>query len=149
MQDVKKSFSHDGVDYPLVFNLNVMERVQQEYGSVELWGDYTDGTFNGRKEYEKKNGAGSWDELEIDERAKFKGEPDAKSIIFGFTEMINEGLDIENEENALKGISPRPMMSLKQVGRLVTAIGLETATQKLSETVIESQKIDNDEIKNV
>lgn len=148
MQDVKKTFCHNGVNYPLVFNLNVMERIQQEYGSVELWGDYTDGTFYGKQSYEKINGLGSWDELSEKEQKKHKGEPDAKSIVFGFTEMINEGLDMENEELLIKGQEPRQLLSIKQVGRIITAIGLDFATQKLNETVIASQKIENEETKN-
>ena len=129
MKDVKKTFTHNGVDYPLVFNLNVMESVQEKYGSVELWGDLTDGTFNGKADYEKKNGVGSWDELEEEDKVANKGEPDAKAIIFGFTEMINEGLDMENEELLARGENPRKLMTLKQVGRLITAIGIDIATQ--------------------
>ena len=144
MKDVKKEVTVDGVKFPLVFNLNVMERIQEVYGSIEQWGDYTDGTENGRKLYEEKNGAGSWDCLDAEEQAELKGEPDAKSIIFGFSEMINEGIDMENEE---KGES-RPFLSIRQAGRLITKFGLENATKKLSETVIESQKVEGIDSKN-
>ena len=148
MQDVKKTFCHNGKNYPLVFNLNVMERVQQEYGSIELWGDYTDGTFYGKRDYEKKNGLGSWDELDEKDKQKFKGEPDAKAVIFGFTEMLNEGIDIENDEKISKGETTRNLLTTKQVGRLITEIGLESATQKINETVIASQQMENEETKN-
>ena len=144
MKDVRKDFTVNGVKYPLVFNLNVMQRIQEEYGSVELWGDYTDGTENGRKLFEEKNGAGSWDCLDEEEQAELKGEPDAKSIIFGFGEMINEGIDMENEERG----ENRAFLTIRQVGRLVTNYGLENATQKLSETVIESQKVEGIDSKN-
>ena len=33
--------------YKLVFNLNVMEAIQEEYGSVDKWGSLTDGQGNG------------------------------------------------------------------------------------------------------
>ena len=95
-------------EYNLVFNLNVMERIQEEYGSIEEWGNLT--------------GA--------------NGEPNAKAVIFGFTEMLNEGIDIDNEEN---GTDIKPL-TLKQVGRMITEIGFENATEKLSETVVESTK---------
>lgn len=145
MKDVKKSININGVIYPLVFNLNVMERVQHEYGSVELWGDYTDGTYKGKLEYEAKHGEGSWDDLDDNEKLQNKGEPDARSIIFGFCEMINEGIDIENEEKN----ETRGFITTRQAGRLITTFGLDKASEKLAETVIESQKIENEETKNV
>ena len=72
MKDINGKIQYRGKDYALVFNLNVMENVQAEYGTVEKWGDLTDGS---------------------------SGEVDAKALIFGFTEMLNEGIDIANEEN--------------------------------------------------
>lgn len=150
MKDVKKELQVNGINYALVFNLNVMEAIQEQYGSVELWGDYTDGTFYGRRDYEKKNGEGSWNLLTEDEQDANKGEPDAKAIIFGFTEMINEGIDIENDEKRAQGDaqSLRPFITIKQGGRLITEIGLEKATEKIHETVIESQHLDGEESKN-
>ena len=70
MKDIKSSFEVNGVTYPIVFNLNVMQEIQEEYGTLEKWGDLTDGS---------------------------DGEPNAKAVIFGFASMINEGIDIENE----------------------------------------------------
>ena len=64
------------------------------------------------------------------------GEPNAKAVIYGFTEMLNEGIDIDNEEN---GTDEKPL-TLKQVGRMITEIGLQNATKKLNETVIDSTK---------
>lgn len=148
MKDVRKEIKHNDVIYPLVFNLNVMEQIQLQYGSVEKWGDLTDGTFNGKKEYEKKNGEDSWELLTEDEKIVKRGEPDAQAIIFGFKEMINEGLDMDNEILVAKGEKPRPELTLKQAGRLITAIGLDFATKKLQETVVESQKVEGIDSKN-
>jgi hypothetical protein len=50
--------------------------------------------------------------------------------------MLNEGIDIDNEEN---GKDEKPF-TLKQVGRLITEIGLANATATLNNTVIESTK---------
>ena len=72
MKDYKISFNVDETEYPAIFNLNVMEQLQEEYGTVEKWGSLTD--------------------------AK-SGEPNAKAIIFGFWAMINEAIDIDNDEN--------------------------------------------------
>lgn len=110
MKDFNGEIQYKDKTYKLVFNLNVMESIQNEYGSVEKWGALTDGTE--------------------------KGEPDAKAVIFGFTEMINEGIDIDNEESETKN----PMMSLKQVGRLITEVGLKNATTVMNDTVINSTK---------
>lgn len=72
MKDYKITFKVEDKEYPAIFNLNVMEQIQEEYGSVQKWGELTD--------------------------AK-SGEPNAKAIIFGFWAMINEAIDIENDEN--------------------------------------------------
>ena len=55
---------------PLVFNLNVMEEIQEQYGSIEKWGEITQGD----------------------------GEPKIKDLRTGIMAMINEAIDIENEE---------------------------------------------------
>lgn len=109
MKDFNGELLYKEKKYKLVFNLNVMERVQEEYGSLDAWGALTEGR---------------------------NGEPNAKAVIFGFTEMINEGIDIENEEN---GTDIKPL-TLKQVGRMITEIGLNEATDKLNDTVINSTK---------
>lgn len=109
MKDFNGELLYKEKKYKLVFNLNVMERVQEEYGSLDAWGALTEGRT---------------------------GEPNAKAVIFGFTEMINEGIDIENEEN---GTDIKPL-TLKQVGRMITEIGLNEATDKLNDTVINSTK---------
>lgn len=107
MKDINGKLQYHGKEYSLVFNLNVMENIQAEYGTMEKWGDLTDGS---------------------------SGEPDAKAVIFGIREMLNEGIDIENEE---KG-TDMPFLTHKQVGRLVTEVGLEKVTETMNTTVIES-----------
>ena len=117
MKDFNGEIQYKGETIKLVFNLNVMEAIQQEYETIENWGALTDGSDN-------------------------SGEPNAKAVIFGFREMINEGIDIENEENGTN----KPFVSLKQVGRIITEMGLAKATKALNDTVIESTK--SDESKN-
>ena len=107
MKDISGNIQYKGRDYKLVFNLNVMEAIQEEYGSLTAWGDLTDGSA---------------------------GEPNAKAVIFGFTQMINEGIDICNEEN---GTDDKPL-TLKQVGRMITEYGLLEATKTMNQTVIDS-----------
>lgn len=136
MQDVQTNFEVDGKVYPLVFNLNVMESIQQEYGSLDAWGDLTDGDAYAKKMYLQNNPTAKtpWEKLEDDVKARYKGEPDAKAVIFGFTEMINEGIDIANDDLDIK----QPYVTKKQVGRLITKYGLTKATKKLNKTVVES-----------
>ena len=154
MKDFNGEIQYKGKSYKLVFNLNVMETIQEEYGSIDVWGELTDGSEYAKREYEKaiqsKKNATPWNELSDAEKAKWSGEPDAKAIIFGFTEMINEGIDIENDEKRAQGDaqSLRPFITIKQGGRLITEIGLEKATEKIHETVIESQHLDGEESKN-
>ena len=107
MKDFNGKIQYKDRVYPLAFNLNVMEAIQEEYGSIEVWGSLTDGS---------------------------QGEPNAKAVIFGFTQMLNEGIEIENEQ---KGTDEKPL-TLKQVGRIITEVGLVNATATLNETVIAS-----------
>ena len=109
MKDFNGEIEYKEKVYKLVFNLNVMEEIQKEYETLENWGSLTDGS---------------------------KGEVNAKAVIFGFTAMINEGIDIENEEN---GTDIKPL-TVKQVGRMISDVGLDNATKSLNETVIESTK---------
>lgn len=111
MKEMKNEIEYKGQKYSLVFNLNVMEAIQEEYGTIGKWGSLTDGT---------------------------DGEVSAKAVKFGLTEMLNEGIDIDNETN---GTNIEPL-TLKQVGRILTEIGLQEATKKLNDTVVESTKSD-------
>ena len=138
MKDFNGEIQYKGKSYKLVFNLNVMEAIQEEYGTIDNWGALTDGTAYAKAEYEKQNHEIPWEDLSDEDRSKFTGEPDAKAVIFGFTQMINEGIDIDNEDN---GTDDKPL-SLKQVGRLITDIGLANATATLNETVIASTQSD-------
>jgi hypothetical protein len=137
MKDVDGKIQYRGRAYRIAFNLNVMEAIQNEYGSVEAWGKLTDGTEYAKREYIKQTGSeDGWDDLKEKDRKKYEGEPDAKAVIFGFTEMINEGIDIDNEEN---GTNEKPL-TLKQVGRMITEIGLGSATSVMNKTVVDSAK---------
>jgi len=108
MKDVSGEFEYKGKKYKIVFNLNVMEAIQAEYGTVDKWGKLSDGIES--------------------------GEIDAKAVKFGYTAMINEGIDIDNEENGTE----TKHVTLRQVGRMITDLGLEKMTETLNNTVIES-----------
>lgn len=117
MKEKESVFKVNGKEYKAVFNLNVMQEIQIEYGTFKKWGDLTDG----KKEDEES-------------------EVDIKALIFGIKAMINEAIDIDNEVREEK----EPLLTDKQVGRLITEMGLIEATKQLNETVIDSTKDDND-----
>ena len=110
MKDYKFEFEIENEKYALVFNLNVMETIQKQYGTVQKWGKLTD----------NKEGK----------------EPNAKALIFGFREMINEAIEIENEEHGTN----KPLLTLKQVGRLITRVGIQESAKKLNKVITESVK---------
>ncbi len=111
MKDYSIKFNVDEKEYPAIFNLNVMEQLQEEYGSVQKWGELTD--------------------------AK-SGEPSAKAIIFGFWAMINEAIDIENEDRSEK----KPLLTIKQVGRIISRAGLAKSATTLNNAIVEATKED-------
>ena len=69
----KSVIKYNGKEFELVFNLNVMEELQEQYGSVSKWGELVEN----------------------------EAEPKAKDIKFGFMAMLNEGIDIYNTHNSL------------------------------------------------
>ena len=111
MKEMRNEIEYKGQKYNLVFNLNVMEEIQAEYGTLDEWGKLTDASV---------------------------GEPNAKAVLFGFTAMLNEGIDIDNEDNKTN----TPFLTHKQVGRILTEIGLRNATMQMNKTVVESTKSD-------
>ena len=104
---VTSTIEYKGKKFKLVFNLNVMEALQDTYGSLDKWGELTDGS---------------------------QGEPDIKALKFGFTEMLNEGIEIDNEDNGTN----EPLLTSKQVGRIITEAGLDNVQKKMNEVVIAS-----------
>lgn len=111
MKDYNGEIEYKGKKYNLVFNLNVMEKIQDEFGTIDKWAELTSG----------------------------KGqEANAKAIKFGFTEMLNEALEIEAEENNTE-FKP---FTQNQVGRMLTEIGLDKMSSALQSTVVESTKSD-------
>lgn len=111
MKDTMNTINYKDKEYKIIFNLNVMEQIQEEYGTLDKWGDLTDGV---------------------------SGEVNVKALKFGLMCMINEGIDIQNEE---EGTDIKPFTS-KQIGRMLTELGIKEMTEKVNETVIESTKSD-------
>ena len=101
---------------PLVFNLNVIEEIQEKYGTLEKWGEVTAGG----------------------------GEPKVKDLKAGIMTMINEAIDIENEENS----TDEKPLSEKQVGRILSEVGLQKVIEKIQEITVASTPTGENEEKN-
>ena len=107
MKDVNGKIQYKDKEYKVVFNLNVLEEIQDKYGSFEKWGELTSSE-----------------------------EPNIKAVIFGFTAMLNEAIDMDNEENGTN----EKALSAKMVGRMLTEYGFDKATQTMIDTVNASTK---------
>ena len=112
IKEVSSKLTYRDKEYKLVFNLNVMEKIQDEYKTLDAWGALTDGS---------------------------EGEVNIKALVFGITEMINEAIDIDNDENGTN----EPFVSHKKVGRMLTEVGIEKAAQNMNELVVKSTKDDS------
>ena len=80
----------------MAFTLNVMERIQEKYGTIKAWQDLV----------------------------QREGEPDIKALKFFITEAINEGLEIESEKTGEKAktiTSKKAGRILTEVGLAGTA----------------------------
>ena len=99
--------------YPLAFNLNVMEEIQEKYGSLDEWGRITQGS----------------------------GEAKVKDLKVGILAMINEAIDMQNEENNTN----EPMLTAKQVGRIMTEVGIDKIVAAIQDITIASTKSEDNE----
>lgn len=118
MIDSIKHIEVNGIKYPMALTLNVLEDIQIKYGSIAAWGK----KLEPEKVENKETG-----EIEVQE-------PSLKDIIWTMQQVINEGIDIENEENGTN----RPFLSHKQVGRIITKIGIKESGSIIQELTVNS-----------
>lgn len=113
MKDVIKYIETEKKNYPICMNLNVIEEIQEKYETLDDW-------------------------IRIVDSAK-GGMPKLKDLKVGLTEMINEAIDIENEKNNTN----EPLLTEKQVGRILSEIGLEKLLEVVESLVVDSTKVDD------
>ena len=108
----------NGKAYPVTFNINVMEEIQEAYGSIGAWGAIVE------------NAEG--------------GEPKVKDLKIGLMMMINEGIDIENEMTG----GNVPTVTSKQVGRIISERGFDEITRVIKNLTVASTNTGDNEGKN-
>lgn len=118
MKEAIKEIVVNGKTYKIVFNLNVMQEIQLKYKTFKNWSELVEGKMSE------------------------ENETNIEALIFGIKEMLNEAIDIENDTLTEK----LPFLTDKQVGRIITILGIEEASLNLKEVVINSTL---DESKNV
>ena len=101
--------------YPICFNLNVLEDIQEEFGSLSAWGDAVE-----NKEKDSMN---------------------IKVLKKGLMLMINEAIDMENEN--LPSEERKELVNEKQVGRIISEIGFEETTKIIMSISTESTDVED------
>lgn len=114
MKDKVIYIDYKGKKYPLAFTLNVMESLQDKYGSIDEWSSKID----------NKDGK----------------EPNIKDIKYSLWLMINEGIEMQNDDNDEK----METVDLNKAGRIITAFGLSNTSEKIKNLIIDSTKVDNE-----
>ena len=90
MKDIMDKLEYKGKEYKLIFNFNVLEAIQDEYGTL----DQMLGEAYGKK----------------------TGEPSIKALAFIIAAMVNEGIDIDNESKEVK----EAFITQKQANRMLS-----------------------------
>ena len=102
----------DSDKFPLAFTLNVMESIQNEYGTLSEWS----------------------------ELIRNKKEPNIKALKFFITEAINEGIEIENEKSGEKRVpitSSKAGRIITEIGLKKVA---NTITKMITESMPHDEK---------
>ena len=102
----------DSEKFPLAFTLNVMESIQNEYGTLSEWS----------------------------ELIRNKKEPNIKALKFFITEAINEGIEIENEKSGEKRVpitSSKAGRIITEIGLKKVA---NTITKMITESMPHDEK---------
>lgn len=113
MKDVIRYIETEKKKYPMCMNLNVIAEIQEKYGTLETWINLIDDVNSGI--------------------------PRIKDLIVGLTIMINEAIDIENDKNK----TDEPFLNEKEVGRIISGIGLEELVKIILSLSVDSTKVDD------
>lgn len=112
MLEIKKYIETGAEKYPVIFSFNVLEEIQDKYESFDKWSHIIEGEELIDDEWEKK-------------------EPKIKDIKYFIKIAINEGIDLENE----KTNGNRKFLTDKQVGRLISEVGVQKISKIIREVI--------------
>ena len=112
MLEIKKYIETKEDKYPVIFSFNVLEEIQNKYESFDNWSHIIEGEELIGTEWEKK-------------------EPKISDINYFIKIAINEGIDLENE----KTNGNRPFITDKQVGRLISEVGVQAISKIIREVI--------------
>ena len=113
MLEIKKYIeTANGDKYPVIFSFNVLEEIQNRYDSFDNWSHVIEGEELVDDKWEKK-------------------EPKIKDIKYFIKVAINEGIDLENEKENTK----KPFLTDKQVGRLISEVGVGKISKIIREVI--------------
>lgn len=102
----------DSEKFPLAFTLNVMEALQDEYGTLSEWS----------------------------ELIRNQKEPNIKALKFFITEAINEGIEIENEKSSEKRISITSSKAGRIITEIGLKKVANTITKMITESMPHNEK---------
>ena len=98
--------------FPLGFTLNVMESIQDEYGTLSEWS----------------------------ELIRNKKEPNIKALKFFITEAINESIEIENEKSGEKRVSISSSKAGRIITEIGLKKVANTITKMITESMPHDEK---------
>ena len=104
----------------ICFNINVLEEIQDKYGSLSKWGEIV--------ESKEKDGI------------------NIKDLKYGLMLMINEAIDMNNDN--LPAEKKEELINEKQVGRIISELGFEKMRKIIMDLSQKSTETDAD-LKNV
>ena len=102
----------DSEKFPLAFTLNVMEALQDEYGTLSEWS----------------------------ELIRNQKEPNIKALKFFITEAINEGIEIENEKSGEKRVSITSSKAGRIITEIGLKKVANTITKMITESMPHDEK---------
>ena len=102
----------DSEKFPLAFTLNIMEALQDEYGTLSEWS----------------------------ELIRNQKEPNIKALKFFITEAINEGIDIENEKSDEKRASISSAKAGRIITEIGLKKVANTITKMITESMPHDEK---------
>jgi len=107
--------------YPIVFNLNVLEDLQDKYGSFQKWGEIVSNNIDGDESKDR--------------------EPNIKDLKQGLMLMINEAIDMENEDKTED--EKEEFVNERQLGRIISEVGQDKILKSIMDLTVDSTQTDN------